>query len=156
MAHATRGVNVTGSGTTYTAPKLAPYRLELLTFLLTCDGTAGIHKARVSFVDPNIGTTTAYLRDLNEGGPSEVLRYTFGMGLNGSACVAVSGWEITAALPLTVLEPETAIVLTAVNDAGATISGDVFSAVVLFGSLLEATGSGEHASPMPLLVPVAA
>jgi hypothetical protein len=152
MAEAFSGAGVTGSGVAYTVPRAYVLRLELLTFTLTTDATAGIHKARVLLTDAALGATTARLRDLNEGGASQTLRYTFGIGLNGSACVTATGWEMTDALPDTVLAPQTTITLTAVTDAGATIAGDVFSSVVLYGDLVTVI-EGDGESPVPALVP---
>jgi hypothetical protein len=149
MAEAFSGANVAGSGVAYIVPRAYVLRLELLTFTLTTDATAGIHKARVLLTDAALGATTARLRDLNEGGASQTLRYTFGIGLNGSACVTATGWEMTDALPDTVLAPQTTITLTAVTDAGATIAGDVFSSVVLYGDLVGTVAD----DPVPALVP---
>jgi hypothetical protein len=151
MAEAFRGASVTGSGITYTVPRAYILRLELLTFTLTTDATAGIHKARVLFTDTALAAITARLRDLNEGGPSMTLTYTYGIGLAASACVAANGWEMTDALPDTVLAPETEIALSAVTDAGVTIAGDAFSGVVLYGDLV--TAAGDDSGPVPALVP---
>lgn len=159
MAEAFSGQAVTGSGVVYTVPRAYVLRLELLTFTMVTDATAGVHKARVLFTDAQLGATTARLRDLNEGGPSQTLRYTFGIGLSGSACVAVTGWEMTDALPDTVLAPQTAITVSAVNDAGTTIAGDAFSGVVLFGDLVttaETDGDGPYIPLDPGLLPGAA
>lgn len=151
MAEAFRGEPGSGSVLAYTVPRAYVLRLEILTFTLTTDATAGIHKARVLFADAALGASTAYLRDLNEGGPSMNLRYTYGIGLAGSACVASDGWEMTDALPDTVLAPETTITLTAVNDAGVTISGDTFGSVVLFGELVGLSGTGADGPLEPLV-----
>jgi hypothetical protein len=142
MAEAFRGAAGTGSVVVYTVPRAYILRLELLTFTLTTDATAGIHKARVVFTDSALAAVTARLRDLNEGGPSQTLNYTYGIGLSGSACVTATGWEMTDSLPDTVLAPQTTITLTA-----ATIAGDVFSSVVLYGDLVTEVGSdGEEAA----------
>jgi hypothetical protein len=151
MAEAFRGASVTGSGIAYTVPRAYVLRLELLTFTLTTDATAGVHKARVLLTDTALAATTARLRDLNEGGPSMTLNYTYGIGLAASACSAVSGWDMTDALPDTVLAPQTTITLTALTDAGATIAGDVFSAVVLYGDLLTVTGDDPETTAGVLL-----
>jgi hypothetical protein len=152
MSEAVRGASVTGSGITYTVPRAYILRLELLTFTLTTDATAGIHKARVVFTDTALAAVTARLRDLNEGGPSMTLSYTYGIGLAASACVAVNGWEMTDALPDTVLAPQTTVTLSAVTDAGVTIAGDAFSGVVLYGDLVTASGDDDF-GPVPALVP---
>lgn len=135
MGEAFRGNTGSGSVVVYTVPRDHALRLELLTFQLVTDATAGVHKAAVTFTDSTIGRFTARLRDLNEGGPSMTLTYTYGIGLNGSACVAVDGWTMTDALPETVLAPETVITVVAVNDSGTTIAGDAIQAVTLFGDM---------------------
>lgn len=135
MAEAFSGAAGSGSLTVYTVPRGYTLRLDILTFAVVTDATAGIHKARVTFTDAALGAVTARLRDLNEGGPSMTLRYTYGVGLAASACAAADGWEMTDALPDTVLAPQTAIAISAVTDAGVTIAGDTISAVVLYGDL---------------------
>jgi hypothetical protein len=144
MGAAIRGASGTGSVNVYTVPRDHEFRLELLTFALVTDATAGVHKALVIFTDSTIDQTTALLRDLNEGGPSMTLTYTFGIGLNGSACVAVTGWNMTDALPDTLLAPETVITVAAVNDAGATIAGDSITNVTLFGELTDSVSAPAH------------
>jgi hypothetical protein len=147
MAEAFRGSAGVGSVLVYTVPRGYILRLELLTFTLTTDATAGIHKARVVLTDTALAAVTARLRDLNEGGPSMTLNYTYGIGLAASACVAVSGWDMTDALPDTVLAPQTTITVTPVNDAGSTIAGDALSGVVLYGDLIsEIGGDGSEAA----------
>jgi hypothetical protein len=150
MAEALPGQNGSGSVTAYTVPMGYVLRLELLRFTLTTDATAGIHKARVAIRDVRSGYVTATLRDLNEGGALQTLVYTYGIGLSGSACVTATGWEMTDALPDTVLAPQTTITLTAVTDASATIAGDVFSSVVLYGDLVTVIG-GDGDEPGSLL-----
>jgi hypothetical protein len=137
MGAAIRGAAGTGSVNVYQVPRDHEFRLELLTFALATDATAGVHKALVTFTDSQIDQVTAELRDLNEGGPSMTLAYTYGIGLNGSACVAVNGWQMTDALPDTLLAPETIITISAVNDAASVISGDTITAVTLFGDLYD-------------------
>jgi hypothetical protein len=136
VADALPGAAGSGSITAYTVPAGYLLRLELLRFTLTTGAAAGVHKARVTIRDVRSGYVTATLRDLNEGGPSMTLTYTYGIGLAGSACAAVDGWEMTDALPDTVLAPQTTVTLAAVTDAGATIAGDTFSNVVLYGDLV--------------------
>lgn len=140
MAEAFSGASGSGSVVVYRVPRAYSLRLDLLTFAITTDGTAGIHHARVTFTDSALGAVTAVLRDLNEGGPSMTLRYTYGVGLAASACAAASGWEMTDALPETVLAPETTLAVASVNDAGATIAGDAISGAVLYGDLFQPEG----------------
>jgi hypothetical protein len=118
VSDALPGAAGSGSITAYTVPAGYLLRLELLRFTLATDATAGVHKARVTIRDVRSGYVTATLRDLNEGGPSMTLTYTYGIGLDGSACAAVDGWEMTDALPDTVLAPQTTVTLAAVTDAG--------------------------------------
>jgi hypothetical protein len=141
MGQAIRGAAGSGSVDVYTVPRDHEFRLELLTFALITSATAGVHKALVTFTDSQIDQTTALLRDLNEGGPNQTLTYTFGIGLNGSACVTVTGWNMTDALPDTLLAPETVITVSAVNDAGVTLVGDVITNATLFGELTDAVGT---------------
>lgn len=135
MAEAFSGAAGSGSLTVYTVPRAYELRLALLTFTVVTDATAGIHKVRVAFTDAALGAVTARLRDLNEGGPSMTLRYTYGIGLAASACAAADGWEMTDALPDTVLAPQTALTIATVTDAGVVIAGDAITGVVLYGDL---------------------
>jgi hypothetical protein len=80
------------------------------------------------------------------------LRYTYGVGLAASACAAVNGWEMTDALPVTLFSPQTAISVAVVDDAGATITGDAISSVVLYGDLVTEAGD-ESNVPIPALLP---
>jgi hypothetical protein len=150
MGQAIRGAAGTTSVDVYTVPRDHELRLELLTFALITSATAGVHKALVTFTDQQIDFETALLRDLNEGGPMQTLTYTFGIGLNGSACVAVSGWQMTDALPDTILAPETVITVSAVNDSGASMVGDQIAGVTLFGELTDVVGA---TAPLVDLVP---
>jgi len=150
MGEAFNGKAGSGSVLVYQVPRDHFLRLELLTFVVTCDGTAGIHKARVTLCDAALAKTTAVLRDLNEGGASEVLTYTYGIGLNASACVSVSGWEMTDALPETDLAPDTQITVAMVNDAGATIAGDAIGNVVLYGTFYNSVDTAQ--TPMPQMI----
>jgi hypothetical protein len=140
VAEAFSGQSGLGSLVVYTVPRAYDLRLDVLTFTVTTDTTAGIHHAKVVFTDTALGAVTARLRDLNEGGPSMTLRYTYGVGLSASACVAADGWEMTDALPVTVLAPQTNISVIVVNDAGAVIAGDAISDVVLYGDLSHPDG----------------
>lgn len=151
MAEAFRGAAGTGSVLVYTVPRAYVLRLELLTFTVTTDATAGVHKVRVLLTDTALAATTARLRDLNEGGPSMTLNYTYGIGLAASACVAVTGWDMTDALPDTVLAPQTTVTVTPINDAGTTIAGDAISGVVLYGDLVTATGDDDLGANPALL-----
>lgn len=153
MGQAWRGESGDGQVITYTVPRGYFLRLEMLYFELQCDGTAGIHKARVTFLDSALNLRTAVLRDLNEGGASEFLTYTYGIGLNASACVTVDGWELTDALPNTVLAPETQVWIGSVDDSGSVIGGDNISGVTLFGDLFNAAGPIKDEPLLPGLLP---
>jgi hypothetical protein len=135
MSDAYRGTAGTGSVVVYTTPRDHLFRLEMLTFTLTTDGTAGVHSATVTFFDNALSAITARLWDWNEGGPSMTLFYTYGIGLKPFNCTVTTGMMIQDALPDTVLAPSTQITVTAVNAAGVTIAGDTISAVVLYGPL---------------------
>jgi hypothetical protein len=143
VAEAFSGESGAGSLVVYTVPRAYDLRLDVLTFAVTTDTTAGIHHAKVVFTDKALNAVTARLRDLNEGGPSMTLRYTYGVGLSASACVAADGWEMTDALPVTVLAPQTNISISVVNDAGTVIAGDAISGVVLYGDLATVAASDD-------------
>jgi hypothetical protein len=148
VSEAIRGAFGSGSVLVYTTPRDHLFRLEMLLFTLTCGAAAGIHKARVRFVDTTISQNTAILRDLNEGGANEVLNYTYGIGLSGAACVTVTGWDLTVALPDTVLATSTQIWVESVTDAGVTIAADAISSVVLYGPLDDAIDNTSPAVPL--------
>jgi len=146
-----------GSVLVYSVPRDHSLRLELLTFTLTTDGTAGVHSALVTFTDTTLGAVTARLWDWNEGGPSSTLQYTYGIGLKPFNCTVTTGMMIQDALPDTILAPDTQITVSAVNTAGATIAGDTITSVVLFGRLFDAVGTTPTEDvPEPMLVPAAA
>jgi hypothetical protein len=154
MSDAYRGNAGSGSVVVYTTPRDHLFRLEMLTFTLTTDGTAGVHSAVVTFFDNALSSITARLWDWNEGGPSMTLFYTYGIGLKPFNCTVTTGMMIQDALPDTVLAPSTQITVTAVNSAGVTIAGDAISAVVLYGPLDDVVvDSGIATAPDPLLVP---
>jgi hypothetical protein len=154
LAEAFRGAFGYGSVLAYTVPRGYVLRLELLTFTVTTDATAGIHKARVLFTDTALAAVTARLRDLNEGGPTMTLNYTYGIGLAASACTAATGWDMTDALPDTVLAPQTTVTVTALDDSGATIAGDAITGVVLYGDLVaEPAAANGVDDPLPPLLP---
>lgn len=152
MGEAFAGQGGSGSVVVYAVPSGFTLALEMLRFVVTTDATAGIHKARVRFYDSSLNQWTATLRDLNEGGPNETLTYTYGMGLNASACVTVNGWEMTDALPFTTLAPNTDIVVNMVNDNGGSLNGDVIDPVTLYGDLASVV-TGDTVTLVPGLLP---
>jgi len=157
MSEAFAGQFGSGSVLVYSVPRDHSLRLELLTFTLTTDGTAGVHSAKVSFRDTTLGAITATLWDWNEGGPTMTLIYTYGIGLKPFNCTVTTGMMIQDALPDTVLAPDTQITVTAVNTSGVTIAGDAISSVVLYGALTDdVVDKPQDTSPNPLLVPEAA
>lgn len=151
MSEAIRGADGSGSVLSYTVPRGFELVLELLTFTVATDATAGIHKVRVTFFDTALNQTTAVLRDLNEGGPSQTLRYTYGIGLNSSACIASTGWEMTDALPMTAFSPNTTLTIAAITDGGVAINGDAVANVTLFGQLISDIGTDGDGSVVALL-----
>jgi hypothetical protein len=148
MSDAYRGTAGTGSVVVYTTPRDHLFRLEMLTFTLTTDATAGVHSAVVTFFDNALSAITARLWDWNEGGPTMTLFYTYGIGLKPFNCTVTTGMMIQDALPDTILAPSTQITVTAVNSAGVTIAGDTISAVVLYGPLDDAVDTGSSAVPL--------
>lgn len=156
MAEPTRGESGSGFVQTYETTRGRWYRLELLTFTIVSDATAGVHTVRVRLTDPALGTI-ALLPDLNEAGPSMTIRYTYGVGLSASACTITDGMTVEDALPDTILRPETLITIEPVDSTGAEIPGDAVGNVILF--LQSAPASGDEADrepPEPLLVAVGA
>jgi hypothetical protein len=139
MSDAFRGTAGSGSVLVYLTPRDHMLRLELLTFTLTTDGTAGVHAPVVILTDSSINQVTARIWDWNEAGPSMTLYYTFGIGLRPFNCTVTTGMMIPNNLPDTILAPETQITVASVNAAGATITGDAISAVTLYGELIDST-----------------
>lgn len=122
----------TGSGliTAYTAPKGRTVTVETLTFTVAAGVAAGTHRVRVQMVD-TAGQPIATLDDLNTSAASQTTIYTYGLGLNASACATANGWAVTDALPFTQISDEAYVTVEAITDNGVEISGDAISAVVL-------------------------
>lgn len=157
MAEAFRGAAGSGAFTTYTVPRDYALRLELLTFTLVTDATAGVHSASVAFTDGVTQLVTARIWDWNEGGPSMTLYYTYGIGLRPFNCVVTTGMMIPNNLPDTILAPQTVISLAAVNDAGAAIAGDTITSVALYGDMFSTVApSEESVTLLPGLLPAGA
>ena len=154
MSEAFGGTPGSGSVLVYTVPSGISMRLEMLTFTLTTDATAGVHSALVTFTDKNLNAITGRLWDWNEGGPSMTLYYTYGIGLRPFNCKVTTGMMIPNHLPDTVLNPITQITVAAVNAAGATIAGDTITGVVLYGELFGANiDEGPTVPLLPGLLP---
>ena len=157
MPQAYTGFNATGSGVVFTTPLEGLFRLELIHFTLTTDGTAGVHAPMVTLTDPGTAKPSAELWDWNEAGPSMTVYYTYGIGLRPFNCTITTGMRVEHDLPDTELWPGTTVTISAINAAGATIAGDTITNVTLYGSLLSNAGAlspGDN-SPEPILVPVA-
>jgi len=137
MPEAIRGQAGAGSVDVYTVPRDHMLRLELLTFTLTTDATAGVHAPAVIFTDPAVAAVTGRIWDWNEGGPSMTLYYTFGIGLAPFDCTLTTGMLVPVALPDTILAHDTVITVESLNVAGASIAGDQISNVILYGELLD-------------------
>lgn len=150
MSQAFAGAAGSGSVLVYTVPDDHALRLELLTFTLTTDGTAGVHSAMVQLYDNALAAVTARLWDWNEGGGSMTLYYTYGIGLRPFNCTVTTGMMIQHDLPDTVLTPASQITVKAVNTAGTVISGDTITQVVLFGTFIDAT-TDSSSSPIDLV-----
>jgi hypothetical protein len=125
-----RGNNGSGETTVYSSPKQREVTIQTLKFQVDTDGTAGAHTVRIRFVEPTIGAVVT-LDDLNVGGPSQTNYYTYGLGLNASACSITSGMAVTDALPWTGLEAGSTITVTPTDGTDTVISGDAISNVVL-------------------------
>jgi len=150
MPEAFAGAPVTGTGTVYTVPRDHRLRLELLSFTLTTDNTAGVHSALVRFYDASLAAYTARLWDWNEGGGNMTLYYTFGIGLRPFNCTVTTGMAIPCHLPDTVLAPDTQIQVSAVNTALATIAGDTITAIALYGTFISVVDE-PSGTPLDLL-----
>ena len=120
-------------------------QLETLSFQIDTDGTAGAHAVRLVLTLPTVGIV-GRVDDLNVGGPGQTNFYTYGLGLNASACTLPTGIAVTDALPYTTLQPETTIELIAIDAAGAEIAGDAISNV-----LMQFAGSAAAAPPAQML-----
>lgn len=153
MAEPVLGASGSGFTTVYTTNRSTYYRLELLTFTIVADATAGVHTVRVRLIDTALDTI-AVLADLNEASASGTYRYTFGVGLTASACVLTDGMSVTNALPDTILRPDTAIRVEPINDAGSELAGDAVGNVRLYLRTIAGIGAGDAIpAPGPLLVP---
>jgi hypothetical protein len=148
VSEAFRGAAGSGSLTVYTVPRAYALRLELLTFTLTTDATVGVHSALVAFTDGVTNLVTARIWDWNEGGPSMTLYYTYGIGLRPFNCTVTTGMMIPNNLPDTLLAPQTAISVSAVHAAGATIAGDAIGSVALYGDLFSTVEDTGEAVPL--------
>lgn len=130
MSVTVRGTPGSGFVTIYQVPAIYAVQVETVKFQVNTDGTAGTHAVRLRLVDPALGSL-ATLDDFNVGGPTQENYYTYGLGLNASACTIPTGVAVTDALPWTDLAASGSITLTAVNDVGVEIPGDSFSEIVI-------------------------
>lgn len=150
MSVTVRGKEGSGATTVYNSPNERSVTVQSLKFQVDTDATAGTHTVRVRFVEPTIGSVVT-LDDLNVGGPTQTNYYTYGLGLNASACTITSGMAVTDAFPWIELAPGSQIVVTPTDGTDTVISGDAISNVVL--KIGDAAAEGADNSPLPLLVP---
>jgi hypothetical protein len=146
-----RGSEGSGLTTVYSSPQSRPVTVQSLKFQVDTDGTAGVHTVRVRFVEPTIGSVIT-LDDLNAGGPGETHYYTFGLGLNASACTITDGMAVTDALPWVELEAGSHITVTPTDGGDTEIAGDAISNVSL---KIDDGGDAGANEAQPLLVPTA-
>lgn len=130
MSVTVRGSEGSGFVTVYQVPTFYAVQVETVKFQVVTDATAGVHTVRLRLVDPALGSI-ATLDDFNQGGPGQTNFYTYGLGLNASACTIPTGIAVTDALPWTELAAGGSITLSAISDTGVSISGDAFSSVVI-------------------------
>lgn len=130
MSLTVRGLEGSGFVTVYQVPMIYAVQVETVKFRVDTDATAGVHTVRLRLVDPALGSI-APLDDFNQGGPAQTNYYTYGLGLNASACVIPTGVAATDALPWTELAADGSITLEAIDDTGVQIAGDVFSEIVI-------------------------
>ena len=145
MSVTVRGNTGSGFVEVYDAPQDRDVTIQTLKFQVDTDGTAGVHAVRVRLVAPTVGAF-ATLDDLNVGGPGERHYYTFGIGLNASACTISGGMAVTDALPWTQLPSGGSITVTATDGGDNEIVGDAISNVVL--------QVGDDHTQVPPLLPI--
>jgi hypothetical protein len=129
MSITVRGKEGSGETTVYNSPNERAVTVQSLKFQVDTDGTAGTHTVRVRYVEPTIGAVVT-LDDLNVGGPSQTNYYTYGLGLNASACTITDGMAVTDALPWIELAPNSQITVTP-TDSTDTVLGDAISNVAI-------------------------
>jgi len=125
-----RGPDGSGQLDAYEVPGGWTVTVQTLAFTVTADGTAGVHRVRVRYISSG-DVRVATLDDLNESGPGLTTTYTYGLGLNASACTTVDGLAVTDALPWTELSDGAVVRITTIDDNGNEITGDTITAVVL-------------------------
>lgn len=130
MSLTVRGQEGSGFVTIYSVPQIYGVQVETVKFQVDTDGTAGTHTVRLRLVDPVLDSI-ATLDDFNVGGPGQTNFYTYGLGLNASACVIPSGVAVTDALPWTELAARGSITVSSIDANGTEIPGDTFSEVVI-------------------------
>jgi hypothetical protein len=151
MSVTVRGNEGSGETTVYNAPQGRSVTVQTLKFQVDTDATAGVHTVRVRLVDPTVGSF-ATLDDLNAGGPSETHYYTYGLGLNASACTTADGMAVTDALPWAELGANGHITVTPTDGTDTELTGDAISNVVL---KIDDVGDSGANEVQPLLVPTA-
>lgn len=124
------GPNGLGSITAYTSPQGRTVTVQTLSFQVVADATAGIHRVRVKYID-TAGNTIVTLDDLNESGANLTTLYSYGLGLNASACTTVTGLAVTDALPWTEIADAAYVTVEAIDNNGTELTGDAISQVVL-------------------------
>lgn len=124
------GPNGAGTTVAYTAPQGRAVTVETLAFTVDTDGTAGVHSVVVRFID-DASKRIVRLDDLNQAGPSQTNTYTYGLGLNASACTLPDGIAATDALPWTQIKDGATVTITAVDGTGTELTGDSIYGVVL-------------------------
>lgn len=104
--------------------------LETLTFTMQNVTPSGSHAVRVKLVSPT-QDVLARIDDLNVGADLGTNFYTFGLGLNASACTLPSGLAVTDALPWTELLPGTQIFVQPIDGGGGINSNDLITDVLM-------------------------
>jgi hypothetical protein len=130
MSVTVKGRQGSGLTTVYNSPQSRPVTIQSLKFQVDTNATAGVHTVRVRFVEPTIGAVVT-LDDLNAGGPNQTNYYTFGLGLNASACTITTGMAVTDALPWIELVAGSSITISPTDGTDTVIAGDAISNVVL-------------------------
>lgn len=147
------GAGGSGAVTAYRLGGDQRLRLEAVTFVYATSSAAATRHPVVALFD-QAGALITRIEDLNDVSASSTIGYTFGIGLAAFCGIVGTAGYVRAELPDTVLEAGSSVTLTSINaTTAATITGDAFSSVVLYGT--SESGAGPIGDVVPLLTPIA-
>ncbi len=130
MARTIHGKDGAGNVVVYDLLATDEFRLDTISFTLVTSAVVGNRSLEVLLYD-DAQAILARVPDWNDCVASITVRYTFGVGLVPSFCVANDGGAVQNDLPDTRLGPGYAIEVRSVGSTGAVFSGDRIRAVVL-------------------------